>query len=66
VWGIPTGAFGGNPMSNVVVSVPAQAWDLMLETLHMDSQSSFFDDDLRKKITEALESIIYVGGESDE
>tara|TARA_R100000329_G_scaffold80122_2_gene68555 strand:- start:2099 stop:2278 length:180 start_codon:yes stop_codon:yes gene_type:complete len=45
---------------HVVVCLPADAWNLMIETLYMDSQSSFFDDDLRREITEAIESIVYV------
>ena len=45
---------------HVVVCLPGDAWNLMIETLYMDSQSSFFDDDLRREITEAIESIVYV------
>ena len=51
---------------HVVVCLPEDAWNLMIETLYMDSQSSFFDDDLRQDITEAIESIVYVKWPDDE
>ena len=51
---------------NVIVCLPEDAWNLMIETLYMDSQSSFFEDDLRRDIAEAIESIVYVKWPKDE
>lgn len=48
-----------DPKTTIVVIVaPADAWDLLRETLKVDSQSSAFDKDLRGQICEALESLV--------
>jgi len=45
-------------MSNKIhLKVPAHSWDVMAETLAMDSESSSFDPDLRRQISEALQSV---------
>lgn len=43
--------------SHVTVRIPEAAWDLLAETLRMDSKSSAFDPDLRREIAEAYESV---------
>ncbi len=45
----------------VVIVAPAEAWDLLRETLEVDSRSSAFDKDLRGQICEALESLVVLG-----
>jgi len=39
------------------IKVKKGDWNLMLETLYMDSESSRFDSDLREELTNALEEI---------
>tara|TARA_R100001463_G_scaffold136467_1_gene201888 strand:+ start:658 stop:948 length:291 start_codon:yes stop_codon:yes gene_type:complete len=39
------------------IKVKKGDWNLMLETLYMDSESSRFDSDLREELKEALEEI---------
>ena len=39
------------------IKVKKGDWNLMLETLYMDSESSSFDYELREEITNALEEI---------
>ena len=41
----------------VTIRVPEEAWDVLLETLEMDAQSSAFDPALRKEIARALKAV---------
>lgn len=42
---------------SVVIKVPVKAWDLLFETLTLDSKSSIFDPKLRLEIRGALEQV---------
>lgn len=46
-----------SPEKFVIVTVPQEAWDVLHETLQMDSESSSFDHKLRDQILKALDSI---------
>ena len=39
------------------LKVPSSEWNLLEETLYMDTQSSMFDYELREELTEALETV---------
>lgn len=39
------------------LKIPSSEWNLMEETLYMDSESKYFDYDLREELTEALETV---------
>ena len=39
------------------LKVPSSEWNLLEETLYMDSESSSFDYELREELTEALETV---------
>ena len=39
------------------IKVEKGAWNLLEETLYMDSESKYFDEDLKQEISEALEEI---------
>jgi hypothetical protein len=41
----------------VVLRMPAWAWDILLETLELDRESSAFDRELRLDIGRALDTI---------
>lgn len=41
----------------VYLKIPSSAWDLLLETLQLDSESSAFDLALRKDLSKALDEI---------
>lgn len=45
---------------SVTIKMPVWAWELMTETLWMDSESGMFDCDLREDLKTALESYEYV------
>ena len=45
---------------NVVIRMPEWAWELMTETLWMDSESGMFDCDLREDLKTALETYEYL------
>ena len=49
---------------NVILSIPREAWDLLLETLSLDARSSAFDRALREKISNAIKQITEIKGES--
>ena len=40
-----------------VIAVPYDAWELLWETLEMDSQAGNFDPELRRRIREALDQV---------
>jgi hypothetical protein len=42
----------------VVLAMPREAYDLIVETLERDSRSSAFDRELRERVREALDSVI--------
>ena len=42
------------------IKVEKGAWNLLNETLWMDTESSIFDFDLREELKEALEEIQYI------
>jgi hypothetical protein len=44
-------------MSKILLSVEAEDWDLLCETLFMDSQSGAFDRKLRDDIIKALDAV---------
>jgi hypothetical protein len=46
-------------------TMPQWASDLLMETLQMDSESSSFDADLRREISEALETVSTVQAAQD-
>jgi len=39
------------------LKVPSSEWNLLEETLYMDSESKYFDYDLREELSEALETV---------
>lgn len=41
----------------ITIKVPEAAWNVLHETLEMDSQSSSFDPGLRKEIEKALDAV---------
>lgn len=47
-----------NKRKTVIVHLYEEDWDLFLETLHADSESSAFDPELRKQLKDALDRII--------
>lgn len=47
-------------MKTVTLSIPTKAWDLLEETLQMDSVSIAFSPCLRKSITKALKSVAMI------
>ena len=48
-------------MNYITLRLPTEAWELLRETLEMDSRSRAFDPDLRHAITPSLEAIQEVG-----
>lgn len=39
------------------LKVPSSEWNLLEETLYMDTESKYFDYDLREELSEALETV---------
>ena len=39
------------------LKVPSYEWNLLEETLYMDTESKYFDYELREELTEALETV---------
>ena len=46
-----------NETEYTYLKVPSSEWNLLEETLYMDSESKYFDYDLREELTEALETV---------
>ena len=45
------------PIEHTIICIPTKHWDVLEETLAMDSQSSMYDADLKKDINDALEEL---------
>lgn len=41
----------------IVVKIPLSAWRVLLETLSLDAASSSFDDNLRRELRKAMNSV---------
>lgn len=50
---------GKDTQKYVKLRIPEEDWELLAETLHMDSKSSTFDHSLRNDIAKALDNIQY-------
>lgn len=49
----------------VLLRIPEDAWDVIWETLMLDSESSAFDSDLRSQIKDALDRVQVVSLEKE-
>lgn len=48
----------GQPEELVVLVIPRDEWEVLSETLELDSQSAAFDRELRQDIRSALDSVV--------
>lgn len=45
------------PIDHTIISIPTDHWQVLEETLALDSQSSMYDADLKKDINDALDEL---------
>ena len=45
------------PIDHTIISIPTDHWQVLEETLSLDSQSSMYDADLKKDINDALDEL---------